>query len=162
MNEAVEAVLPEWNNRDFQLLYVTGDVHYEKIKDSLAELNLGNHISVQPFIYDMPKILNAVTLVVSRAGATTLAELTALGVPSILIPSPYVTANHQENNARALEKQCCNRNYRSRIKNTDLMATVDSILNDEAKLNSMKPSAKQMGRPDAAAKLVEAVLSIMK
>ncbi|PXE80313.1 undecaprenyldiphospho-muramoylpentapeptide beta-N-acetylglucosaminyltransferase, partial [Listeria monocytogenes] len=46
--------------------------------------------------------------------------------------------------------------------NTDLMATVDSILNDEAKLNSMKLSAKQMGRPDAAAKLVEAVLSIMK
>lgn len=142
VNEAVEAVLPEWNNRDFQLLYVTGDV---------------------PFIYDMPKILNAVTLVVSRAGATTLAELTALGVPSILIPSPYVTANHQENNARALEKNnAAIVITEAELKNTDLMATVDSILNDEAKLNGMKLSAKQMGRPDAAAKLVEAVLSIMK
>ncbi|MBC1429349.1 undecaprenyldiphospho-muramoylpentapeptide beta-N-acetylglucosaminyltransferase [Listeria seeligeri] len=163
INEAVESILPEWNKREFQLLYVTGEVHYAKIKDTLADLNLGNHISVQPFIYDMPKILNAVTLVVSRAGATTLAELTALGVPSILIPSPYVTANHQEYNARALEKNnAAIVITEAELKETDLMAAIDSILNDEEKLTGMKQSAKQMGRPDAANKLVEVALSIMK
>lgn len=55
-----------------------------------------NNVIIKPFIHNMPEVLTGVDLVVSRAGATTLAELTALGKPSVLIPSPYVTNNHQE------------------------------------------------------------------
>ena len=53
----------------------------------------------------MPDVLAATSLVIGRAGASTLAELTSLGIPSILVPSPYVTANHQELNARWMEKE---------------------------------------------------------
>lgn len=161
INEAIETILPKWDQRAYQLLYVTGDVHYEKIKDTLP--NLGNHISVVPFIYDMPSILNAVDLVVSRAGATTLAELTALGLPSILIPSPYVTANHQEKNARALEKNgAAVVITEAELRNTDMMQVIDSIILDAEKLKAMRFEAKQMGTPDAADRLARLVMEIRK
>lgn len=74
-----------------------------------------------------------------------------------------MTANHQEYNARALEKNnAAIVITEAELKETDLMAAIDSILNDEEKLTGMKQSAKQMGRPDAANKLVEVALSIMK
>lgn len=65
---------------------------------------IGNpeNVIIKPFVHNMPEVLAGIDLAVSRAGATSLAELTSLGVPSILIPSPYVTNNHQEKNARAL------------------------------------------------------------
>lgn len=71
-------------------------MHYEAVKKEIALIGEKGNIKVVPFIHNMPEVLRAVDLVVSRAGATTLAELTALGLPSILIPSPYVTNNHQE------------------------------------------------------------------
>lgn len=70
----------------------------------IGDVKLPN-INILPYIFDMANTMAAADLVVCRAGAITISELTALGVPSILIPSPYVTANHQEHNARALEQQ---------------------------------------------------------
>lgn len=161
VNEAIENVLPEWNKRDYQLLYVTGEVHFEKIKDTLSKFELGSHISVVPFIYDMPSILNAVDLVVARAGATTLAEITALGLPSILIPSPYVTANHQEKNARALEKKgAAILITEEALKNTDLMKVIDTIVLDDEQLKTMRCKAKELGTPDAADRLAKLVMEI--
>jgi len=57
---------------------------------------------IRPYLYNMEDALAAADVVVTRAGATTLAEITARGLPAVLIPSPYVTANHQEHNARTL------------------------------------------------------------
>ncbi|MCU6561565.1 hypothetical protein NLK90_27515, partial [Klebsiella pneumoniae] len=80
-----------------------------------------------------------------------------------LIPCTDEMRKDQEKNDRALEKNnAAIVITEAEIKNTALMETVESILNDEAKVKGMKQSAKQMERPDAAAKLVEAVLSIMK
>lgn len=63
-----------------------------------------DNLSVYPYLYDMPKALAAADIAVFRAGATSLAELTARGVPSVLIPYPFAAENHQEFNARELEK----------------------------------------------------------
>ena len=65
-------------------------------------MEIGDNVKVVPYIKDMPAKMPKVAALVSRAGATTIAEVTALGVPTILIPSPYVTANHQVKNAQAL------------------------------------------------------------
>ena len=68
-------------------------------------MDLKDHPSLQvrEYIYDMAPVMRAADLVICRAGASTVSELTALGVPAIMVPSPYVTNNHQEKNARALE-----------------------------------------------------------
>lgn len=73
------------------------------MKEELKDLS--DSIHVLPYIDDMPSVLHSCDLAVSRAGATTLAEMTALGTASIIIPSPYVVANHQEYNAHELESQ---------------------------------------------------------
>ncbi|MBC1400556.1 undecaprenyldiphospho-muramoylpentapeptide beta-N-acetylglucosaminyltransferase [Listeria booriae] len=162
INEAVEANLTKFSKRPYQLLYVTGEVHYNKIKDKLADMNLHDNISVQPFIYDMPKVLNVSTLVVSRAGATSLAEFTALGVPSILIPSPYVTANHQEKNAESLaKKEAAVIISEATLAPHLLLDVIDSIMDNPEKLAKMQYEAKQLGVPDAADKLVDAILDII-
>jgi UDP-N-acetylglucosamine--N-acetylmuramyl-(pentapeptide) pyrophosphoryl-undecaprenol N-acetylglucosamine transferase len=95
---------------------------------------------------------------VARSGATTLAEITALGLPSILIPSPYVTANHQEKNARALSDH----DAAALILEKDLTSAVlvkemDSILLDGANLQKMSAASKQLGIPDAAMKLYKEI-----
>ncbi|MBC1520454.1 undecaprenyldiphospho-muramoylpentapeptide beta-N-acetylglucosaminyltransferase [Listeria aquatica] len=163
LNEAVWKILPEWKDKDYQLLYVTGNVHYEKIKEELQTLDLGENISVVPFVYNMPEVLNEVELVISRAGATTIAELTSLGVPSILIPSPYVTANHQEKNARSLEKSGASVVItESELGQTDLMAQIDAIMSDKPTLDEMAFHARELGVPDAAKRLVELATSLMK
>jgi len=104
VNEVLLRLLPKFFERpDWHLLYVTGEAHYERIC-SQAPKELAN-VDLVPFIYDMPAVMKRADVAVTRAGGATMAEICALGVPSILIPSPFVTANHQEENARRLADQ---------------------------------------------------------
>lgn len=96
INEAVVKSLTELSGKPYQVLYVTGDVHFEDVRKEVELVGNPENVIIKPFIHNMPEVLSGVDLTVARAGATTLAELTSLGIPSILIPSPYVTDNHQE------------------------------------------------------------------
>jgi UDP-N-acetylglucosamine--N-acetylmuramyl-(pentapeptide) pyrophosphoryl-undecaprenol N-acetylglucosamine transferase len=100
--------------------------------------------------------------VICRAGAITISELTALGVPSIMIPSPYVTANHQEHNARALEKQ----GAAEIILEKDLSGKViyqkmTALIKDDRKLKDMAQNAGRVGVRDAAEKIYNTVIGLM-
>lgn len=88
----------------YRLILATGMKHYDKLMSEIKE-PLTENIQIVPYIYNMGEILVAADLAVTRGGAITVSELSALGVPSILIPSPYVAENHQEFNARALENK---------------------------------------------------------
>lgn len=93
----------------YQILMGTGkNNHYDEVMARFVEngIDLGTlpHVKVCEYIYEMDVAMAAADLVISRAGASTLCELTALGKASILVPSPYVTGNHQEHNARAVER----------------------------------------------------------
>ena len=86
------------------MLHATGDVNYEKYMAEITKRGgVGKNIIIKPYLHNMPVALAAADLAVFRAGAIGLAELMAKGVPSVLIPYPYATANHQEFNARAVE-----------------------------------------------------------
>lgn len=92
----------------YQILMGTGKLNqYDDVlkifEDNGVNIDDYDNINVCEYIYDMDVVMNAADLVISRAGASTLAELTAIGKPAILVPSPYVTDNHQEHNARAVE-----------------------------------------------------------
>ncbi|WP_141431282.1 undecaprenyldiphospho-muramoylpentapeptide beta-N-acetylglucosaminyltransferase [Bacillus sp. 03113] len=154
INDAVIKSLVEFGQKPYQVLYVTGEVHYEMVQKEVQIIGNPDNVLIKPFIHNMPEVLAGVDLVVARAGATTLAELTSLGVPSILIPSPYVTNNHQEKNARALSDH----GAAILIKEQDLtedrfVREIDQILLNESKLESMKKKAIELGIPDAALKL---------
>lgn len=102
----VDFIAENLRRRDFYHTHATGDRGWEWMPEALREkgyrADTDPMIAVKPYLYDMPLHLAAADAVISRAGALTIGELTALGKPAILIPSPNVTHNHQYYNARSL------------------------------------------------------------
>lgn len=154
INEAVLKSLAQLGEKPYQILYVTGEVHYQEVKKEVELIGNPKNVIIKPFIHNMPEILAGTDVTVARAGATTLAELTSLGIPSILIPSPYVTNNHQEKNARSLSDHgAAELLLEKELTGKKLVDLMDQILMDDAKLKEMKTSAKKLGIPDAANRL---------
>ena len=154
INEAVVKSLTEFAAKPYQVLYVTGEIHYDSVQKEVELIGNPENVIIKPFIHNMPAVLAGMDLVVSRAGATTLAEITALGIPSILIPSPYVTNNHQENNARTLsEKGAAILLEEKDLTSRKLVELIDEIMMDESKRKLMGRKAKSLGVPDSAARL---------
>ncbi len=127
-------------------------------------LQLGdNGVEVREYIYDMPLVMAAADLVLCRAGASTVSEITAIAKPAVLIPSPNVTANHQEKNARVLSDQ----GAAVLIREADC---VGDTLYDEAHLllrekdrrDAMIRALKNLSTPDAGEKIYQTLRSIMK
>lgn len=103
MKDNVDAGLP------FQHIHSAGSFGWkwmpEYVKEQGVDLNSTPAIDMREFIYDMPNVMAAADLVICRAGAATIAEVAAAGKPAIFVPSPNVTDNHQEKNARIIEHQ---------------------------------------------------------
>lgn len=104
LNDAVMASAPVLRQYpQIQLLWQCGSVHYEKCKNSeVAQLP---QVRLQPFIHDMDKAYAAADVVICRAGALTISELSALGKAAVLVPSPHVAADHQTKNAQTLKAE---------------------------------------------------------
>ncbi|SEN08603.1 undecaprenyldiphospho-muramoylpentapeptide beta-N-acetylglucosaminyltransferase [Lihuaxuella thermophila] len=156
INEAVLQMIPRMKELpQVQFVYVTGEIHYEAIRSRIGQDECPN-LEVLPFIYNMPDVLAATYLVVARAGASTLAELTSLGLPSILIPSPYVTNNHQEANARWLQEQGASKMLlESECTGENLWAEVKRLIENPELHHEMSEAARKLGRPQAAEVLVD-------
>lgn len=123
---------------------------------------LSRGVDVRAFIYDMPLVLAAADLVLCRAGASTLAELTAMGKPAVLVPSPYVAGNHQEENAKTLMRGGGAVMLRERDCTSDVLYdTVTELLADTWKLSEMAVSMRELGNPEATERIVEIVLELV-
>lgn len=163
INAATAAAIPELNHRDYQTLFVTGQVHYDKIMASLKGTSLADNVKVEPYIKNMPAILPEISAILGRAGATSIAEITALGIPSILVPSPYVTNDHQTKNAQSL----VNAGAAELVKEADLTATsllkvVDGLMLSQSRRQDMAANAKKLGMPDAADQLLNVLETVVK
>jgi UDP-N-acetylglucosamine--N-acetylmuramyl-(pentapeptide) pyrophosphoryl-undecaprenol N-acetylglucosamine transferase len=163
INDALLSVIKEAGQKPYEFLYVTGDVHYERVVKQLKEAGAQGNVIVKPFLHNMPEVLSGVDLIVARAGATTLSEITALGLPSILVPSPYVTNNHQEKNARALsDNDAATLCLEADLTGERLLESIDEILLNEQKLKDMRTASKKLGMPHAATVLYELLKNLTK
>ena len=114
-------------------------------------------------MYNMPEAMAMANLAVFRAGATGLAELTARGIPSILIPYPYAAENHQEHNARALVKAGAARMILNKdLTSENLQENITQLLNNPAELKSMSEASLKLGRPQAAENIANMILQLTK
>ena len=108
INEAILKILKEKLNKDYQIMWATGPKQYDIIKEKLSDNNINidniENTKIVPYIYNMEEIMNVANLIVARSGAMTITEISNLGKPSILIPLPNVSNNHQFHNAEVLEK----------------------------------------------------------
>jgi UDP-N-acetylglucosamine--N-acetylmuramyl-(pentapeptide) pyrophosphoryl-undecaprenol N-acetylglucosamine transferase len=116
---------------------------------------------VERFIDAMDREVSAAGLIVSRAGATTLAEITAAGRPSILIPLPTAADNHQLKNAEALQIAGAAELIEQKDLTADvLVSRIFALVNDPAKRRQMSEAARRLAKPDAAERIVDAVVSL--
>ena len=163
INQAVIQALPKFSQKDYQVLYASGDRYYNEIKEKFDVEKINRNLSLQPYIKNMTDVMANVDLLIGRAGATSIAELTALGLPAILIPSPYVTNDHQTKNAQSL----VNAGAVKMIPDADLTGeslidAVDEIMNDSEKREAMAKASRQEGIPDAAERLWSLVNEIVR
>jgi len=143
-------------DRRFQLLHVTGPKYIDEVKAELGEPPEG--VVLIGYEDRMPDTLAASDLVLARAGSSTLAELTVVGLPSVLVPSPNVTDNHQEDNARGLEAVGAAKVVLE--SDLDLEAAVADIValaDDADALAKMSEAARGLGRPDTAERVADIV-----
>ncbi len=156
INHAVMAMLPllkEWPARP-TLLHQTGEDDYAQVRD--AYLNAGlDSAQVVPFIDDMASAYSESSLVVCRAGATTLAELAVTGRPAILIPFPYAAADHQTANARAFESAGAAEVLVQKHLDAETLAMkIQIMFSDRERLHLMAECGRLLGKPGAAAKIL--------
>ncbi|MBS4217837.1 undecaprenyldiphospho-muramoylpentapeptide beta-N-acetylglucosaminyltransferase [Bacillus sp. FJAT-49711] len=162
INEVLIKSLSRLSNKPYQIIYVTGEVHYEEVSKEANLLGTNENVAIVPFIHNMEDVLASIDVVVGRAGATSLAEITALGIPSILIPSPYVTNNHQVKNATALVNNgAAVMLEESELSCDKLIEALDSILLDDNKKLTMGEAAKKLGIPDSADKVFAVLLELV-
>ena len=151
----------------FQHLHATGSFGWrwmpEYVKDMGVDLAAHPRIDMREYIYDMPQVLAAADLIICRAGAATIAEVCASGTPCIMVPSPNVTGNHQEKNARVLERSGAAAVVREAdCDGKSLYETAKSILSDAGRMRAMRASARDMAVVDAAERIYQTALDLAK
>ncbi len=167
INEAILGILEKNLNKNYQIIWATGPKQYDILKDKLQEKNINiNNIQntkIVPYIYNMEEIMNVSDLIVARSGAMTITEISNLGKPSILIPLPNVSGNHQLYNAKVLEnvgaaKIILNDDLNSKILNN----SIEEIVLNRNKIEEMSKNALKVATSDATKKIYNEVLKIIK
>jgi len=149
MNQFLDAI-------DGQFIWQTGVSEYENIAADFAN---DPRLQITDFIHEMGLAYSAADLVICRAGALTLAELCLFGKPSVLIPLPTAAANHQEINARVMEKEGASRVVLQSVLESDsFLKILKELTEDPAKLADMSARAKALAHPDAAQSIVTDIL----
>lgn len=161
INDAMVDMAPYLKELDhLSFVYVTGDNYYAPTLEAIQAKTgaLPRNLQVLPYVHNMPEVLASTSLIVNRAGASFLAEMTALGIPSILIPSPNVTNNHQEKNARTLEQAGAARVIlEPELSGKALFTAVQEIMSNKVRHESMSKSSRKLGKPDSAHLIVEEI-----
>lgn len=165
VNDAVLGlILNKYKDNDCVFLHATGkggDWFTEKLKENGVDPEKHDNIRICEYI-DIPKCLPAADLVICRSGASTLSELQALGKPSILIPSPYVTENHQFHNAMALVNNGAAEILEEKDLNPDVLTQrVNILLSDRQNLERVGKNAKKMAVLDATERIYKTLCEIV-
>lgn len=144
-----------------RFIHQTGSV--DRVRVEQAYKHYGFNAEVFEFIDDMEKVFEKAHLCISRAGASTLFELAAYGIPSILIPYPSATSDHQTVNADEIAQHGGAIVIPSRVKEPDLLITIlHDLINDSARLESMSEAMMKWAKPDASAKIVDEMIALLK
>ena len=150
--------------QEFHLIHSVGSMYFKDFNEKLSQLvpdltRIG--ADVRQYIYDMPRVMAAADLILCRAGASTLSELAYMGKPVILVPSPNVTNNHQEKNARVLEKAGGAKVFlEGEFDASSLLNTVRELLGDQNKLNEMSEAMLSLAVPEATDKICNIILDL--
>ncbi len=158
MNEKLKEMLPKLSHKSYEVIFVTGQNYYEQYKN----IKVGNNIKIVPFLDNMLNVLKVTDLIVSRAGASTLAEITAIGLPAILVPSPYVANNHQYLNALSIKEAGGALLLEEKDFNShNLIKMIDSIITNDQKYQELKTNMQKLGITDSTDRIINIINNLV-
>ena len=167
INEAVVGILAGKLNKNYQIMWATGPKQYDIIKQQLKEKDIDiekvENAKIIPYIYNMEEVMNVASVIVARSGAMTIAEISNLGKPSILIPLPNVSQDHQLYNAKVLEnagaaKIILNDN----LTKENLNLAINDIALDNNKMKEMSKKALKEAAYDVEDKIYKEIKKLVK
>ena len=159
INEGILNSIHRINDQPVKLLWQVGKRYFKSIEDQLNQINIPN-VKALAFIKRMDLAYSLADIVISRAGALSISELTLAGKSSILVPSPNVSEDHQTKNAMSLVKKSAA--ILIEDNQTDsLLRTAMDLLKDENQLNTISQNAKKMGKPNATNDIVNEIFKLI-
>lgn len=162
INNAVYDNLDDILSNNLQIIWQCGRAFFDKARRLVEEKNLGDRVKVFEFVYEMDKAYAAADIIVSRAGAISISELSLVGKPVIFVPLPTAAEDHQTKNAMALvEKNAALMVSNAEI-SSKLTETVSRIQNETGLRDSLSKNIREMAIGDAGERIVEEIENILK
>jgi UDP-N-acetylglucosamine--N-acetylmuramyl-(pentapeptide) pyrophosphoryl-undecaprenol N-acetylglucosamine transferase len=162
LNEVVPEALARVRT-PLRVVHQCGSRHQSDVEGRYADLGLAHAYRVVPFIDDMPRALAEADLVVGRSGASCVSEICAIGRPSLLIPYPFASSDHQWHNARALELRGAALSVRAdEVSVERLAADIERLVESPDSLIEMAKRAGELGRPEAARSIASDLLRLAR
>ena len=159
MTKKIKELIPGFNNKAYQVLVITGKKYFDEYKD----INVSENVKIVPYMDDLINVMKDSDLIVSRAGASTIAEITAIGLPAILVPSPYVTNNHQYKNAKELEDRgACIIVTEDDFSKDKIIHEIDKIFDNKDAYDKMIINSKELGIADSATRIYDEMKKIIR
>ncbi|MDZ5726489.1 undecaprenyldiphospho-muramoylpentapeptide beta-N-acetylglucosaminyltransferase [Acetobacterium sp. K1/6] len=166
INQSALSLIASYKDQDDRVIYhLTGKDQYESIKKEVDHLGLSpsGHVFVDAYSNEMHRLLGAADLVISRSGAMSVAEIQAVGVPSILVPYPLAAGNHQEFNARVITDPGGGVLIKDKeLTGARLIQTVESLLEDEKKCQMMSQITKKQSIINAGDRIYAQIKKLME
>ena len=167
INQAIMEMIKSELNENYQMIWATGPKQYDIVKEELENENKNiNHIKnmkILPYIYNMEEIMNIVDVIVARSGAMTITEIANLGKPSILVPLPNVSHDHQLYNAKVLQNVgAADIILDNELTGKKLNENIEKIVLDKDKCKSMGEKALTVATDDVENKICAQIVETIR
>ncbi len=166
INEAIIDIIKNKLNKNYQIIWGTGPKQYDIIKSELQKININiekiEDTKIVPYIYNMEEVENVADVIVARSGAMTITEISNLGKPSILIPLPNVSNDHQMYNAKVLENiGAAKILLNDTLKGEELNNSINEIVLDRNTLDKMGKNAIKIAITDAQERIYSEIINVL-
>ena len=167
INEAILEIIHTGKNKDYQMIWATGPKQYdiikEKLEDNNQNINYIQNTKILPYIYNMEEIMNVVDLIVARSGAMTITEIAKVGKPSILVPLPNVSHDHQLYNAKVLQNVgAADIILDNELTGEKLNSSIESIVLNKEKCKSMGEKALTVATDNVENKIYAQIIETIQ
>ena len=167
INETLIDIILNKLNKKYQIIWASGTKQYNIIKEDLKSKKINidkiKNVKIMPYIYNMEEVMNIADIIVSRSGAMTITEIAKIVKPAIFIPFPFATENHQEYNAKVLEKVGAAKIILDKNLNAQsLSKTIEEMLKDENNLKNMGQNAKKVSINYVEDKIYDEIEKVIK
>ena len=167
INDTILEIIKGKLNQNYQIMWATGPKQYDVIKEELETININinniKNVKIIPYIYNMEEIMNVVDVIVARSGAMTITEISNLGKPSILVPLPNVSHDHQLYNAKVLENiKAAKIILNNEINGKKLNDTIEEIISNKNHMEEMGKNALKISTTDVANKIYAEIKKLVK